>query len=287
MDRLFFLSYASNPVLKKFQERFYNDLVEALIAERDSLNAEEEEIGFYDREGIQLGESWTQGLAEALRTCRVFIYIQSPSYFSKLWCGREWAVFRDRIDRWMQGPQAPQSRPPLMLPVLWKPAARNPPDAVAVDIQYGHREFGEEYEKNGLHTLMHIRGFRDNYKVFLSRLALRILEVADKYPLPHGDSTRIDFESIPNAFEAGAPARQGLIGPMPTPAGEAIGPRYVVFVYVVGTRVDLQNWRRMLEAYADNGCDWRPYFPPDNHRVAWYAQHVVNDEDLNYESLDL
>lgn len=274
--------------MKRFQERFFDDLVEALIAERDSLDAQKVRIGFYDRDGIQLGDSWTHELAEALQTCRVFIYIQSPAYFSKLWCGREWAVFRNRIERWMQGSGVPESRPPLMLPVLWKPATRNPPATVAVDIQYGHREFGEAYAQNGLHTLMNIARFRDDYNEFLSRLAQRILQVADTYPLPPGDLARIDFESIPNAFEASALA--GLIGPnvpVATPAREAVGPRYVVFVYVVGTRADLQNRRRMLEAYADDGCDWRPYFPPHDRRVAWYAQHVVNDEDLNYEPLDL
>ena len=289
MDPLFFLSYASNPALKRFQERFFDGLVDALIAERDSLDAQKDRIGFYDRDGIQLGDSWTHELAEALQTCRVFIYIQSEAYFSRLWCGREWAVFRNRIDRWMQGSKAPEYLPPLMLPVLWKPAAtRNPPTAVAGDIQYNHREFGEAYAQNGLHTLMNIERFRDDYKEFLSRLAQRILQVTDTHPLPPGDMARIDFESIPNAFEAAA--LTGLMGPnvpVETSARAAVGPRHVVFVYVVGTRAELQNWRHMLEAYGDGGwVDWRPYFPPIDRCVTWYAQGVVHDEELNYERLD-
>jgi len=289
MNPLFFLSYASNPALKRFQERFFANLVEALIAERDILDAQKARIGFYDRDGIQLGDSWTHELAEALRTCRVFVYIQSEAYFSRLWCGREWAVFRDRIDRWMQGSEASASRPPLMLPVLWKPATRNPPAMVAVDIQYGHREFGEAYVQHGLHTLMNLERFQDDYLEFLSRLSRRILQVADAYPLLPGNRARVDFESIPNAFEAPAPASPGgPNGPATTPAREDVGPRHVVFVYVVGTRAELQNWRRMLEAYGDGGwVDWRPYFPPIDRRIAWYAQGVVRDEDLNYERLDL
>jgi FxsC-like protein len=289
MDPLFFLSYASNPALKRFQERFFDDLVEALIAERDILDAQKARIGFYDREGIQLGDSWTHKLAEALRTCRVFVYIQSEAYFSRLWCGREWTVFRNRIDSWMQDSEAPATRPPLMLPVLWKSATRNPPGTVAADIQYIHREFGEAYVQNGLHTLMNLERFRDNYQEFLSRLAQRILQVSDTHALPPGDRARIDFEAIPNAFEALVPTGpSGPNGPVATSAREDVGPRHVVFVYVVGTRAELQNWRRMVEAYGDDGwVDWRPYFPPIDRRVARYAQGVVVDEDLNYERLDL
>jgi FxsC-like protein len=278
MNPLFFLSYASIPALKGFRDRFFDNLVEALIAERNSLYTQGARIGFYDRDGIQLGDSWTHELAEALRTCRVFVYIQSDAYFSRLWCGREWAAFRDRIDRWMQGSEAPAYRPPLMLPVLWKPANRNPPAMVSIDIQYGHREFGEAYDQNGLHTLMYIERFKDNYLEFLSRLSQRILQVADAHPLPPGDRARVDFESIPNAFE-------GPNDPVATPA---VGPRHVVFVYVVGKRAELQNWRRMLEAYGDGGWDdWKPYFPPNGYRIARYAQKVVYIEDLNYERLDL
>ena len=237
MDPLFFLSYANSPTLKSFHERFFDDIVKTLIAERDSLDPEKARIGFYDRADIQLGDSWTHELAEAPRTCRVFIYIQSQAFFSRLWCGREWTVFRDRIDRWMQGSEAPESRPPLMLPVLWKPATRNPPAMVAVDIQYGHREFGDAYFQHGLHTLMNLERFRDDYWEFLSRPSRRILQVADAYPLPPGDRAPVHFESIPNAFEAPAPASPvGLDSPAATPAREDVGPRHVVFVYVVGTR---------------------------------------------------
>jgi FxsC-like protein len=286
MDLLFFLSYASNSVLKRFHGQFFDDLVEALIAERDTLDAQKARLGFYDRDGIQLGDSWTHELAEALRTCQVFVYIQSEAYFSRPWCGREWTVFRNRINRWMQGPQATGARPPLMLPILWKPPTRNPPATVAVDIQYGHREFGEAYVQNGLHTLMKLERFRDDYQEFLSRLAQRILQIADAYPLPPGDRDRIDFESIPNAF-APAPA-SSYDGPGVPMVRQDIGPRHVVFVYVVGTRPELQNWRRKVDAYGDGGwIDWRPYFPPIDRRVAWYAQGVVHEEDLNYERLDM
>ena len=33
--------------------------------------------------------------------------------------------------------------------------------------------------------------------------------------------------------------------------------------------------------------DWKPYFPPIDRCIAWYAQGVVHREDLNYERLDL
>ena len=76
---------------------------------------------------------------------------------------------------------------------------------------------------------------------------------------------------IPNAFEAPAPASPvGLDSPGATPAREDVGPRHVVFVYVVGTRPKLQNRRRMLEAYGDGGwVDWKPLLPPHRppHRL--------------------
>jgi FxsC-like protein len=288
VDPLFFLSYANNAVLKPFQERFFDDLVEALILEDDTLGDEKTRIGFCDREGIQLGDSWTSGLAEALRTARVFVYIQSQAYFSRLWCGREWAVFRERIDRWMQAPGAPASRPPLMLPVLWQPVARNPPADLAKDIQHGHSKLGEAYAQHGLYPLMKLRDFREDYSKFLIQLARRILEVARNHPLPPGDWAWPDFEFIPNAFEVAAAAAGGPRPGATSPTPHDGGPRHVVFVYVVGTRAEVEhgNWRTNIASYGDGWVDWKPYFPPIERYVGWYAQGVVRDEDLNYERLD-
>ena len=66
MYPVFFLSYASSnlPTLKKEQTRFFDDLVTAIVAERDTLDPAR--VGFFDRDNIQAGDSWTHELAHAL-----------------------------------------------------------------------------------------------------------------------------------------------------------------------------------------------------------------------------
>ena len=79
---------------KEVVRTFYQDL------ERRMKRAEmirEGDAGFFDGTGIQQGASWPETLASALGTCRVFVCLYSPAYFSSEWCGKEFAVFNQRL----------------------------------------------------------------------------------------------------------------------------------------------------------------------------------------------
>jgi FxsC-like protein len=281
MYPIFFLSHATNEALEADQERFYKDLVDMLKAERGSLDRDQ--IGFMATESIQTGDVWPDRVAKALQTCQVFVYMQSDSYFSRPWCSKEWAVFRERIDQWIQGQGAQTSRPPLMIPVHWKPAKQPHPAAVDADIQYTEKDFTNAYAEVGLHALMNLTKYKDDYFEFRQGLARRILAVYDQYPLPAA-AQAYEFKTAPEAFGLGAAV--GGIVPVNAPGK---GPRFVVFVYVVARRNELTAFRQDLECYGDDGwLDWKPFQPVHQQRMSWFAEGAVHaDGHLDYQQLEM
>lgn len=116
---VFFWSYAradaeDGPELK----RFFNDLCKAV---RGRLGIEKSDLcGFRDDRGIELGApEWASIIGAALATARAFVAVYSPTYFKREACGKEWAIFRQRL--LASAREGGESLPPLIFPVLWLP----------------------------------------------------------------------------------------------------------------------------------------------------------------------
>ena len=160
MSHLFFLSYAHDRegVVTPFQRKFFDDLV-AEISRRHGLP--KDEVGFLD-EDIGTGQVWSDRLVEALKSCKVFVFLQEPTYFQRPWCGREWHVFRSRLDLASRATAAAE-RLPLMFPVFWVPTSELP--ALAGEIQFADRELGDDYVRQGLFDLMRLKMDTEYIKV--------------------------------------------------------------------------------------------------------------------------
>src|SRR5262249_31949181 len=139
MTPLFFFSYARADL--KNHLKIYDDLIEQVRSQRGGKTTDG--IGFLDQEDIGVGAEWPEDLKNALRTCRVFVYLHSPTYYQSEWCGKEWHVFRQRVESYLRSQPRETARPSLMLPVLWVPSCKAP--AHLGDFQFHHRGLGDTY----------------------------------------------------------------------------------------------------------------------------------------------
>jgi FxsC-like protein len=250
MSYWFFLSYARydlNPTLTQF----YDDLADAV---RLRAGGEKKDVGFFDGT-LGPGESWTDALETGLQTCRAFVALYSATYFDREFCGKEWQVFRSRLDRLAAG----DKRPPLIFPVLWGPEetlkAKLP--AAAKDIQYKHADFGKLYAEKGLFELMTVNEYHDSYRKFLGDFAQLLWDRASQYELPTIDGAEVS--TAQSAFQAPKKDQPAAVQVEP----DKLGPRHVKFIFIVGTKDELrQIARTKLDHYGDSrGKDWRPYDP--------------------------
>jgi FxsC-like protein len=275
MSYLFFFSYAREDL--PYMKQFYEDLVEEV---RSRTGQERNAIGFRDESNIEVGMPWPDELGRALHTAQVFVYLHSPSYFRRKWCGKEWEVFRSRLDAEQTTRGLPQRRP-RMLPILWVPFDKPPADAAP--LQYSQEELGKVYASEGLRYLRCLNCHQDQYRIFLKQFAQRLIEVAEEDG-PLADTPGLPvFDNIPDAFQRPAPPTGGDAA-----APADVGPRYATFVYVVASSGEIQKaGKARLDAYGGEDVDWRPFCPPTNSFVTRLAQKAVLKEDLNYERLSL
>ncbi|MCP4545491.1 MAG: TIR domain-containing protein [bacterium] len=273
---LFFLSYARFDV-DEYLDRFYDDLVrEVRGLSKDFVDTQM--IGFRDSADIFPGDNWRQSLIDALRTARVFIYLISPVYFSRKWCGKEWAAFEMRLHEYIKG-KNPQ-RPPLMCPVLWRPTPELP--RCATEIQFTHRELGEIYSSEGLRYLVKLNRYKDDYEIFLTQFSKRIVDVAKSYVLPEFGPLP-PVKEIANAFKVSAPHAETT-----SAAKLSAGPRYAQFIYVAGKKGELQDVRDDIAAYGEEGGgDWKPYLPACCDEVMILTQEIATNEKFRHEVIAL
>jgi FxsC-like protein len=274
----FFLSYARLD-RDEYLKRFYKDLTSQV---RSLGGLDEEDIGFFDGEDIEPGEAWPHRLAESLQTSRTFVSVYSPTYFTREYCGKEWQVFRSRLDAYVAASGA--QLPALIIPVLWVPLDSLPkalPDAIS-DVQYTHDAFGDVYTTEGLRQLMALKKYSDDYKTFLRRFAQKLIEIANQYSLPPLLNLK-PIKEIESAFHT-----QNQRVPAFPQRSENVGPGYVQFVFVAGRRDELRTLRQKLDFYGDEGgLDWRPYLPEVIEDVGIIAQEIAWRERLHYEVIPL
>ena len=206
---LFIFSYAcadKSPYL----EKFYTDLVEEV--RKVSGCSPETVIAFRDEGGLETGKRWTNGLTRALAECRVFVYLHSPTYFERDYCGREFEVFTRRLEARFGSWESPTGTPSLLQPVLWIPTnddhltAKVP--ASIKTLQRTHADDTADYRNDGLELFMQTTPI--DYARFKRRLAARIWEAAKSDMLPKASSVE-SIETVSPLFPIRNPNRDSSI----------------------------------------------------------------------------
>jgi hypothetical protein len=200
-EHVFFLSYAHTPKVDNHDPadpdllvaEFFRDLCRSLVQISDLPMGEG--IGFMDRE-FRPGYKWPDRLARALATCKVFVPLYSPRYFSKENCGMEWFAFASRAAE-VAARRGEQVE--AIVPALWVPVPDERLPEVAQPIHYWTPDYGSRYASHGIYGLMTISKYKDQYKEVIHELASRILDVAEKFQLDPG--TVPDYRSLRNAFK--------------------------------------------------------------------------------------
>ncbi|MFI5531501.1 TIR-like protein FxsC [Kitasatospora sp. NPDC051853] len=251
----FFLSYAHVPRARtkgagdpnQWVSQLYEDLCEAVLALTDYRSGRP--VGFMDQ-SMHQGQLWAKRLSQELATCRVFVPLYSPRYFSSLACGQEWHSFTQRP---VFPARQTSERTSGIVPVLWVPMSDRQLPEVARQLQFNHRGFGREYEDEGLYALMRLGYFRKAYELAVFRLARRIVEVAENTVIPPGRA--LDFNAQPSAF--------------PMPRTKQL--RISVYSYAQSELPEGRN----PDYYGTRRQDWHPYQPASSRPVAEHAARVA------------
>ncbi len=267
MSYFFFFSYAENQGYKKLLDKFYNNLIDEF---HDQLgDRKKEEIGFREEE-IEIGESRSESLANALRTSQVFIYIHSPTYFRNELCGKEWFFFRRRIEEYVEGhPGIIDNMPTFMFPVFWTPTIEVP--RCVVDIQLFSRDLGEVYKKEGLRNIMKLDKYKDDYEIIINRLVKKIVWATRKHQLP-------EFKNNPDIKGVKSFFQENLV----QENSERDGLKCSQFVYVAAKRDEILGKKKDVAAYGSGGYAWKPYFPEYDKKIGIIAHDVAESENFIY-----
>jgi FxsC-like protein len=254
---VFFLSYAhadANPFFEKFLKALLED-VRGQLGGTDVKN-----LYFRDSESMDLGDVWKPSIEDALRRCSCFVPILSPTYVQRPMCGYEWAA----IERRITASSNAGTRPPAIVPVYWQSIPHDLlPEAIAVR-QFGHRDLGEGYAREGMQYLMRTRGREKP----IIELAKRI--VAAERRRPDEATDVVQPRDLQPAFGAPVPVREDTVRP---------GPKNVDFIIVAGRTEQLRGKRENLGDYGTDPDDWSPY-KPEVKRLAVELQALASSEGM-------
>lgn len=196
----FFLSYAHTPRLfddgddpDGWVKQFYRDLCMELV-HFDQRWHEYGQPGFMD-DAMQNGTLWRRHLSERLASCRVFVPLYSRAYFRKEFCGREWALFRERQMAHLAQTGVPNE---AIVPVLWQPLSGEELPAAVAEVQLAPLVDNTRYLERGLFEL--IRLDRHAYLEVVIRLAEHLDSVARGGAPPPGPV--VDLSDVNPLFPA-------------------------------------------------------------------------------------
>jgi FxsC-like protein len=212
-------------------------------------------IGFMDGPGIPHGGDWRDEVMKALATCRVFVPLYSPRYFTRAECGIEWHAFAQRmLDHSARHP----NQPAAIVPALWTPVRpQQIPDPVK-RIQVNHEALGIVYAEQGFYTLIKNTYYRQEYITAVQRLAVHIIQAAESMEL---QPCRVhDMGPLRNAFEMSAQ--------------HAPGDRRLNLIVAAATRDRLPDGR-CGSFYGRMSSDWNPFHPGSRQSIIDYAAGVA------------
>ncbi|MFK0020471.1 TIR-like protein FxsC [Streptomyces sp. NPDC090798] len=256
----FFLSYAHTPSWgpdrgdpDHWVHVLFTDLCNHVMALTDLPPGSP--AGFMDRE-MRSGQSWPERLSENLATCRVFVPLFSPRYFTSESCGREWYAFNERVLR----ARATSGRAvTAIVPALWVHVSRDQFPYSVRHLQIDHASFGERYLDHGIYGLIKLNRLRDEYEETVLALAQRIVRVAQESPLP--SSRPRGYESTPSAFK---------------PRGE--GPRRIHLTVAAPTMGTVPD-HRDARPYGESAQDWNPYHGESTRPLPAVAEELIRSLD--------
>jgi FxsC-like protein len=249
----FFLSYAHSAPMSSdvrtdadpWVRACFNDLSAAVA--RRARPAAHLDIGFFDQL-VPAGSDWKAVLADALGGAEVFVPLYSPGYFQKSWPMRERESFFGRLTS--SGAVETQRH---MMPVLWTPLPLWDETAeIREAIRLG--DGTPEYAEDGLRALCMLssyQSYHDRYTLILDRLARRIVDVAENFPLGPSSAPALDDVSVD--FSTAAQFLVVVVAPSP---------------------LDLPP-HRSARGYADSGTRWRPFGEGQVLPIAEYAANTA------------
>ncbi|MEJ3743667.1 TIR-like protein FxsC [Actinomycetes bacterium KLBMP 9797] len=257
----FFLSYARGDDDDSVQKFFYD--LSAEVRAHAGLAADVE-VGFFDVHSLEVGATWSPRLVEALSQCRSFLALVSPRYLVSDPCGREWAIFADRLRRYERDVGV---MPSALLPLLWLPPPHLP-RAVAA-LQYDNDSLPEAYGRTGLRQLIRLQRHRDNYYELIVELARQIVRTAHAHDLPAADA--VDFADVRSVFDPAAARTEEPADP---------STQYVHFVVAAPARDELATDAlaavgRDAQYYGATSQEWAPYRPMLPVPIADHARAVA------------
>jgi FxsC-like protein len=266
----FYLSYARGDA-SEYVKRFVHDLRQE-VSQYAGLSSEAT-VGFFDAETLQLEDDWRNEILSALQSSRTMVCLYSPRYFNSEYCGREFQLFRSRLELYREASLSPVV-PPAILPVRLLPMNKSLPRSVS-DITLDDPDFPRDYAEEGLLYMMKLRSKRDAYLDFVSRFARKLVKVATEYQLP-APETVPSLLDVPNAF-----ADKGT-----TPEASHAGPSSVEFVFVAATREEMKEKELKFNMgdYGVASWDWKPY---SEHQAGIIAQRIAVQEGFLYRAIPL
>jgi FxsC-like protein len=284
----FFFSYTRGNY-GEYLQKFFDDLSQELREQRGYGKAEV--VGFFDQHDIELGEEWEKTIAQALQESKVMVCIYSPGYFKSSYCGKEWEVFQQRRNAYLKerkaaGEKVP-SLPPVIKPVFWlAPLPSNLNEAIKAT-HYIRGNPADYHNQNGLkYVLQKLNDCNSMYIDYIKKLATEIREAADHYKLPQLNPLP-PLKQVESAFIPKEAPQAAALGGAPGDSHAVIGrvPQHVRFVFVAGDPREFGNLRSAAPYLETGGHDWRPF--PGMSRIGPYVQHLVSDEELDFDSDEL
>lgn len=248
----FFLGYAHTPE-RPWVEKLYREICSEVM-ERTSVPVNFD-VGFMDGSPAPLRGFWREEVARALATCKVFVPLYSPRYFTCRECGIEWHAFAQRV---LDHRAIHADNNAVIVPALWTPVDPVDMPEVARGIQMRHADLGDDYAREGFYTLIKNSLYQREYITAVQRLAVHIIAAAEASQLRQCDVR--DLGPPRNAFDMpgrGAPADRRLN------------------VIVAASTEDRLPTGRSKNFYGRSPNDWNPFYPSTRQVIADYAANVA------------
>lgn len=270
-----FLSYAradADLYFNSFVTDFLNEL-RARLGETDSAG-----LMFRDTQDISLGAKWEPELDHALRSCRVFLAMLSPTYIRRPRCSKEWAYFEWRLEN--TGAEGPPHR---LVTLVWIPIPPGELPPAVEARQFKHDALGTGYALHGLRYLVQNGG--PAYTAFLAALALVVRDLIRGAPLPEppalsGLAALGDPFPLAAAVAAAAAPAAAPVVPAAAAAAAIGGPKHVEFIVVAARQDELTAIRSVVAAWGVDATEWCPYRPADDSSAGLLVQGVAITERL-------
>ena len=281
MAYMFFFSYARanyDAYLKLFFDDLSEDIRQKLGLDRNA------KVGYFDQEGLELGTEWDPAIVTALQTSNVLLSVTSPAYFKSDYCGKEWALFRQRCEA---AADPGGHMPPLLKSIVW---VKYPIEPLPAEVRSMQLLFANPHaiqnEKGFRYVLKQLAAHQAVYTDLIDQLSTEIINAGDRHPIPPLSQVPT-LAHVPSAF-ASAPVEPSPIASVPgTSVTGPSGPRHVHFIFVAADPKDIDP-SFPADAYLESGAgDWKPFFPDDIRPINPLLAQVAARDDLLFSSMEV